>query len=120
MIKILIVDDDPLIREGFKTILEKLDYKLNFAKSAEEAVSLFEPGKYKLIFLDLALPDRDGKELLREFRSIDKDVKICVISAYLSKLGDVLEQHDQEVANTMFCMKPINRDEIIKIVQENT
>jgi len=119
MVKILIVDDDKLIREGFKTILGDLNYKLDFAESAKEARDLFKPKKYRLIFLDLALPDGDGKELLREFRSQDKDVKICVISAYVSKIGDVLEQHDQVVANTIFCMKPINREEIIKITKDN-
>ncbi|NQV04590.1 MAG: response regulator [Candidatus Omnitrophica bacterium] len=119
MTKILIVDDDALVREGFKTILEDFDYELDFAKSAKEAVALFGPKKYRLIFLDLALPDRDGNELLRDFRTADRDVKICVISGYLSKLGNVLEQHDQSAANTMFCMKPINREEIIKITKDN-
>ena len=119
MTKILVVDDDALVREGFKTILENFDYELDFAKSAKEAVALFEPKKYRLIFLDLALPDRDGNELLKDFRAVDKDVKICVISGYLSKLGNVLEQHDQSAANTMFCMKPINREEIIKITKDN-
>ena len=64
------------------------------------------------------MPDRDGKELLKDLRAMDKDTKICVISGFLSKLGGLLEQHGQTVANTVFCMKPINREEVIKIVEE--
>lgn len=116
--RILVIDDDELIREAFKSVLGQFDYDLDFAKSAQEAMSLFKSKKYHLTFLDLALPDRDGKELLGDLRSMDKDVKICVISGFLSKLGNLLQQHDQTVGNTIFCMKPISREEIIKITKQ--
>ncbi|MDP8229713.1 MAG: response regulator [Candidatus Gorgyraea atricola] len=118
MARILIIDDDKLIRDAFKSVLEKFDHNLDFAKTAKEGMDLFKPKKYNLVFLDLALPDKDGQELLKDFRVIDKDTKICVISGFLSKLGNLLEQHDQAVANTVFCMKPINREEVMKIVEE--
>jgi two-component SAPR family response regulator len=82
-------------------------------------MSLFKAKRYHLIFLDLALPDRDGKELLEDLKAIEKDIKICVISGFLSKLGDFLGTHRQTVGNIIFCMKPISREEIIKITKDN-
>jgi hypothetical protein len=39
------------------------------------------------------------------------------MSGYLSRLGKLLEHHDQSVTNIMFCMKPVSREEIINIVK---
>jgi len=118
--RILIIDDDKLIREAFKAVLGNLDYELDFAKNAKEGMELFKSRKFHLTFLDLALPDKDGKELLAELRELDKDAKICVISGFLSKLGNLLERGEHGIGgNTMFCMKPISREEIIKITKDN-
>ena len=118
MNRILIIDDDELIRKAFKCVLEKFDYKLDFACTAKEAENLITLNKYDLVFLDLALPDKDGKELLKDIRSSNKDVKICIMSAFLSKLGNLLEDHGQTTSNISFCMKPISREEMIKITEE--
>ncbi|MBU1006152.1 MAG: response regulator [Candidatus Omnitrophica bacterium] len=117
--RILIIDDDELIRGAFKSVLETFDYELDFADNAEKAIALFRSKKIHLTFLDLNLPDKDGKELLKELRVIDSEAKICIISGFLSRLGNLLEQHDQAVGNTIFYMKPISREEIIKIVKDN-
>ncbi|MFA4991206.1 MAG: response regulator [Candidatus Omnitrophota bacterium] len=115
--KILIIDDDEMIREAFKSVLKEFNYDLDFAKTAKEVEGLFRRGKYNLIFLDLALPDGDGGKILTELRLKDKDTKICVMSGYLSRLGNLLAPHNQAVVNTIFCMKPISREEIIKITK---
>lgn len=118
--RILIIDDDQLIRDAFKAVLGNLDYELDFAKNAKEGIELFKSRKFHLTFLDLALPDKDGKELLSDLRELDKDAKICVISGFLSKLGNLLEQDGRGIGgNTIFCMKPISREEIIKITKDN-
>ena len=118
--RILIIDDDQLIRDAFKAVLGDLDYELDFAKNAKEGIELFKSNKFHLTFLDLALPDRDGKELLADLRDLDQDAKICVISGFLSKLGNLLEQDGRGVGgNTIFCMKPVSREEIIKITKDN-
>ena len=115
----MIIDDDKLVRDAFKAVLEEFDYELDFAEDAKKAAELFKAKKYHLNFLDLALPDKDGRELLKDLRGMDQDAKICIISGFLSKLGNLLEQHDQTVGNTIFCMKPLSREEIIKITKDN-
>jgi len=67
--------------------------------------------------LDLQLPDKDGNELLKKIREINKDIKICVMSGYLSKLGNLMELRDKAAGNLMFCMKPLSRKEIIEITK---
>ena len=115
--RILIINDDELIREAFKAVLGELDFEIDFAKTAKEALDLFNSKAYHLIYLDLQQPDKDGNELIKEIREINKDIKICVISGYLSKLGNLMELRDKAACNTMFCMKPLSRKEIIEITK---
>lgn len=115
--KILVIDDDELVREAFKAVLEELDFKIDYAKTAKEALDLFNANSYHLIYLDLHLPDKDGNDLLKEIRAINKDIKICVMSGYLSKLGNLMELRDKAADNIMFCIKPLGRKEIIEITK---
>jgi CheY-like chemotaxis protein len=117
--KILIIDDDELVREAFKAVLGELDFEIDFAKTAKEALDLFNQKAYHLVYLDLNLPDKDGNDLLKEMRGINRDIKICVMSGYLSKLGNLLELRDKTAGNTMFCVKPLSRKEIIEITKNS-
>lgn len=80
--RILIVDDEELIRSSLKQVLERRGYEVYLAGSADEArekFSVYLPG---LVLLDLRLPDGDGLELLREFKEIQPDVLIIIMTAY--------------------------------------
>jgi two-component system, NtrC family, response regulator HydG len=117
--KILVIDDDELIRDAFKTVLKEFNFEIDFAKTAKEAMDLFNSKAYHLIYMDLQLPDKDGNDLLKEMREINKDIKICVMSGYLSKLGNLMELRDKAAGNIMFCMKPLSRREIIEITKNS-
>lgn len=82
--KILIVDDHPLIREGLANVLRELDKDLTVveAETAEEAVvALQREQDVSLLLLDLVLPGSDGLSLLHHVRSGWPEVPIVVLSA---------------------------------------
>jgi len=83
-VKILVVDDHPLIREALRQVLQALDRKLDLleAQSCEEALELTRGHRdLSLILLDLALPGQDGFEALRRLRDEFPDIPVVVLSA---------------------------------------
>jgi DNA-binding NarL/FixJ family response regulator len=84
-LKILIVDDHPLIREALRQVLQALDRQLELleAQSGDEALDLTRLNQdISLILLDLALPGVDGFEVLRRLRDGFPGIPVVVVSAY--------------------------------------
>ena len=82
--RVLIVDDEEIIRDAFQDILTEEDYKVDIAGSAADAVTLFNANTYDVIYIDIILPIKSGIELAREFRSIDNSVSIVM---FTGKIG---------------------------------
>jgi two-component system, NarL family, invasion response regulator UvrY len=82
MIKVLIVDDHDIVREGVKQIVsETADIVVGGeARSGSEAVSKVRDGKWDVIILDLNLPDRTGMEVLSQVRSLAPHVPVLIFS----------------------------------------
>jgi DNA-binding NarL/FixJ family response regulator len=84
-LKILVVDDHPLIREALKQVLQSLDEQLVLleAQACDEALDLTRSNQdITLILLDLALPGVDGFEALRQFREEFPGMPVVVVSAF--------------------------------------
>lgn len=81
MADIIVVDDHPLIRRGLLQILAREpDLRLvGEAETAKDALALVVQG-CDLMLLDVALPDRDGLDLLEEIRTINPDLPVLVLS----------------------------------------
>lgn len=84
-IRILIVDDHPLIREGLRAILEtQPDMELvGEARDGNEAVARARALKPDVILMDLALPHMDGVEATRQIIGNDPLVRVLILSNYL-------------------------------------
>ena len=84
-IRILIVDDHPLIREGLRAILEtQPDMELvGEARDGNEAVARAQALKPDVILMDLALPHMDGVEATRQIIQNDPLVRVLILSNYL-------------------------------------
>lgn len=83
MIKVLIVEDDPMVAKLNSMYLDKVDgFKLSgIAKSLDEALSILKKHKIDLILLDIFLPNSNGIELLKKLREADNSVNVIIISA---------------------------------------
>lgn len=80
--KILIVDDQPSVRFGLRSLLETEGYRVTEAETGEQALSLITENAPQLMMLDLRLPDGDGLEFLPRIKAIDDDVPIIVLTAH--------------------------------------
>ena len=79
-IKILVVDDEYLIRNVIKEYCQSEGYKVDEAANGEEAIDKVYENEYDLIIMDIMMPDMDGYEASKEIKEI-KDIPIIMLSA---------------------------------------
>jgi two-component system, OmpR family, KDP operon response regulator KdpE len=77
--RILVVDDEPQIRRALRTSLEAHGYEVRTASNGAEAVEAAAEAAPDLMFLDLGLPDLDGRHVIERVRSFS-DVPMIVVS----------------------------------------
>ena len=81
-IKILIVDDEEIIRESLSEWFKEDGYQVDKAENAVEALNKLNVTKYDIYLLDIKMPGMDGMELHRRIREIDNDAIVIMITAY--------------------------------------
>lgn len=80
--RILIVDDEALIRWSLAESLEEAGFTTSEAGSAAEAIKLLDGNGFAVILLDLHLPDSSDLALLRRIRQIAPGARVIVMTAY--------------------------------------
>ena len=88
-LRVLVVDDEEVIRDILATLLEREGWHVTTASTAARALSLFESDPYDVVLLDLMLPDRSGLDLLRDMRRRDPDSVVVIVPAYSSIEGAI-------------------------------
>ncbi len=87
-IRILVVDDHPVVRDGLASMIESQDDMelIGEAENGQQAITLFEQLKPDITLLDLKLPDIDGIRVIQHLRAVVPDARIIVLTTYV---GDV-------------------------------
>jgi two-component system, NtrC family, response regulator AtoC len=83
-IKVLVVDDEAIMRESMRDWLIDAGYDVSAADSGIEALEIIRNEKPDVAVIDLVLPGMDGLELFREARRIQPDIQVVIITAYSS------------------------------------
>src|SRR3989304_7629014 len=81
---LLVIDDEPEIRESLETLFSSEGYTVELAPSAEAGLHRLENKPFDLVLLDVMLPDRGGLEVLREIRAANPTLSVVMITAYAS------------------------------------
>ena len=110
--KILVVDDEPLIRWSLRQAFEKEGYQVLEAKNGEEAITLFDL-HVDLVILDYKLPDTDGITVLRAFRDAEPDTPVILLTAHSTIQRAVDAMRDGAYH---FITKPFDVEEISALV----
>src|SRR6266581_458648 len=126
MHNILIVDDEPGIRQSLKGVLEDEGYKASVAESGEACIESLRKRPFDVVLLDVWLPGMDGLETLEKVREIENAPEVIIISGHATietavratKLGayDFLEK-PLSIDKTLILIK--NALEAKKLRQDN-
>jgi anti-anti-sigma factor len=114
---ILVVDDEPLVRELAMTVLESAGYEVKSAEDGAEALTIFnsDPGSFSLALIDVLMPVMGGEELVREIEKIRPDFPILLSSGYSPKtsLDEKIKTGDLE-----FLPKPYRSRQLLEKVEQ--
>src|SRR5215475_3172616 len=111
---VLIVDDEAEIRESLETLLQMEGYDAETAASGEEGLAKLGDHPFDLVLLDLALPDRNGVDLLPEIRSLYSQVSVIMITAY-GTVENAVRAMQSGAAN--FLQKPWDNEKLLADVR---
>src|SRR5258706_3989717 len=111
---VLIIDDEAAIRESLQTLLELEGYDVEAAADGEDGIAKLGERPFDLVLLDLALPDRNGIELLPEIRALDSQISVIMITAY-GTVEDAVRAMQSGAAN--FIQKPWDNEKLLADVR---
>lgn len=79
--RILLIEDDRLIGDGIKAGLGKLGFSVDWIMDGEQGMAALQAATYDAVVLDLSLPQRDGMDILRSWRSRGEDIPVLILTA---------------------------------------
>ncbi len=112
--KILVVDDERIVRESLFHWFEEEGYDVETAEDALIALKKFDVGKYDLALLDMKMPGMSGLELLAKIKEIDSDCIVILITAFAS-VPSAIQALKQGAYD--YVTKPVDPDELNHLVK---
>lgn len=114
---ILVIDDEEMVADLAREILEEKGYRVLVARDGIEGISLYKEhaGQVDLVLLDMIMPNMDGAQVFKELKRLDPKVKVMLVSGYSldRKAQDVLAR-----GALAFIKKPYRPFELLKKVRE--
>jgi DNA-binding NtrC family response regulator len=111
---ILIIDDEAEIRESLETLLQLEGYNVASAATGAEGLALVGERIFDAVLLDLALPDRNGMEVLTELRLLNPEQAVIMITAYGTVENAV---RAMQCGATNFIQKPWDNEKLLADVR---
>ena len=110
---ILLIDDEEMILDVGKALLQKLGYQVLVAASGREGLEIYRqtPAKIDLIILDMIMPEMNGGETYEGLKEIDPRVKVLLSSGYTldGVANDILKQGPHSFIQKPFDIKKLSR-----------
>lgn len=114
--RLLFVDDDTTILEGYRFIFEDEGFRVDLASSQTELLKLLEKKSFDIIVLDYHIGDVKGIKLAEKIQQAARGVKIIFISGQKNAVEEILHS-DVEIAG--FFLKPLKVEELLEYVSAN-
>jgi DNA-binding NtrC family response regulator len=110
---VLVVDDDPGVRESFRLVLED-EYDVLEAANGPEALALVEAAPVDLVLLDVRLPGMDGIEVLERIKGLDDRIEVILVTAVQTVRAAVAAM---KLGAFDYITKPFDEDEILPVIR---
>ena len=113
--RILVVDDEPAIRDTMRMTLEYEGYECLTASSGAEGLTMVERESPDLVFLDIKMPGMDGLEVLNRIRAMRDTLPVVIVSAH-GTAATALEAG--KLGAFRFIEKPLSKDYVLDAARE--
>jgi CheY-like chemotaxis protein len=107
--KVLVVDDDPVVRKSFDRVLSSKGYAVIAAENGEEALRKLNEEKYDLVYTDIRMPGMSGLEVAEEVKARKPWTPVVIITGYGT---DAAESRAKAAGITSFLHKPLSPEMI--------
>lgn len=115
MNKILVIDDESIVRTSCDRTLVPAGFEVKLAASGKEGIGFLERESFGLVLLDLKMPDMDGIEVLDKIKNSWPDTKVIMITGY-STVDTAVQALRFGAYN--FIEKPFTPDTLLNAVKE--
>jgi two-component system response regulator ChvI len=112
--RILVVDDEPDLTQVSTLALEYHGFKVDAFNDPQEALSMYKPGLYDLVILDIKMPKMDGFELYHEIKKKDNNANVCFLTASELYYEEFRKKEASALDRNLFIRKPIENEELVK------
>jgi DNA-binding response OmpR family regulator len=112
---ILLIEDDSVIRDLYKKILEFNGYNVIEAVDGEDGIAKFleHQNKIRLLVSDVVMPNKNGKEAYFEIKKLKKDVRVIFTSAHNNEATKSLKG-----AGLIYMQKPFSPEDLLLKIKE--
>src|ERR1700752_2319533 len=80
--RVVVIDDEPAIRDSLRMILEYEDYQFVGAASGQEALDIVRRERPDIVLLDIKMPGMDGMEVLRTLPALDEGLAVIMLAGH--------------------------------------
>jgi len=113
-IKVLVVDDEPVIRSLFKDFLTDEGYHVETVSNGQEAVEIVKQKKFSIAFMDVHMPIMNGLEALIQMKQIQPELTVVMMDSFPDELA-----LEAEKRGAVTCIhKPFNIKEVTGMIKQ--
>ena len=116
--RILVVDDNPMMRKTVRVLLETAGLEVVEASSGRAAVQAYQAAPVDLVICDLFMPDVDGLEVLRELRRVAPQVKVIAMSGGAAGGGIDLLPVARKLGAAALLYKPFTQRTVLETIRQ--
>jgi len=118
MIKVLLVDDDPEMRDCVGGFLKSRGFKIRCANAGEDAIKMVKEDNPDSVLLDIHLPyGISGIDVLKKIKEIDPNIKVLMVTGFIDHEK---ENECMKAGASAYIMKPINFPELDATIKNIT
>ncbi len=111
--RILVVDDEMVVRDSLKEWLEDEGFQVDMAESGDEALQCLGAETYHLMLLDIKMPGMDGVEVLKRSRDMRQELPVVMMTAYATVETAV---EAMKIGALDYLMKPFDPDTLVPLI----
>lgn len=112
---VLVVDDEPLVREAMKAVLESYGHQVSIAVDGVDALSVFEDNEFDIVLLDLGLPKMNGYKVAEQMKRMRPEMPVFFITGW----GDDVDRAKTKALGVNAVIgKPFQPEDLVLQIEE--